>query len=383
MLAAFVASCRYLFMSKNLVSASIIAAALLLWLGSGLFSTDSAQQDHPSLTAQQAGTIEPGDKDLSRVRVEVIRSEARRGFLVLRGRTESKRMVEVKAEIAGKVVRRPVERGARVVKGDLLCEIAVDDRAAAVAEARAALEDAKIEYEGSLKLKEQGLQSETAIARAATRLETARAQLRRQDLNLERTKVVAPFGGVVEELHMNTGDYAVAGAACATLIDLNPMLVRADVTEAEVESLHIGDRVFGRTSVGRDIEGVVTFAGKQSDPVTRTYPVEITVENADYSIRSGLTVSVRIGLEEVQAHQLSPALLTLGDQGGIGIRIVDTSNRVRFYAVSIVEDGPEGVWITGLPETTQLITVGQEFVSNGEMVEPVYTNDSDAEAAQP
>ena len=271
----------------------------------------------------------------------------------------------------------------RVEEGELLCEVAVDDRDAAVAEAEAAFEDARIQYEGSLKLKEQGLQSRTAIAAAAARLEAARAQLRRQVLNLERTRISAPFSGVVEDLHMNTGDYAVPGAVCATLIDLDPMLVRADVTETEVESLRLGGRVSARTSTGRDIEGVVTFVGKQSDPVTRTYPVEITVGNGDYSIRSGLTVSVRFGLGEVQAHLISPALFALDDEGEIGVRTVDRSNRVRFHKIRIIEDGSDGVWVTGLPKTTRLITVGQEFVSVGEIVEPVYSDERSAQVAQP
>lgn len=364
-------------MSKNAVSASIIAVLLLLWLGSGVLFSPSAPEEHPTLAAQQRVPVDAGHRELTPVRVALIRSEPRTRFLVLRGRTESKRTAQVKAEIAGKVVLRPVERGARVATGELLCEIAVDDRAAAVAEAQAALEDASLEYAGILKLKEQGLQSQTAIASSAARLEATRAELHRQKLNLERTRIVAPFAGVVEELHMNTGDYAVPGAACATLIDLNPMLVRADVTEVEVESLQLGDRAVGRTSAGRDIEGVVTFAGKQSDPVTRTYPIEITVENADYSIRSGLTVSVRIGLGEVQAQLISPALLTLDDQGALGVRTVDELKRVVFYSVRIIEDGPEGVWLTGLPDSVRLITVGQEFVSAGEIVEPVNVNPGD------
>ena len=161
------------------------------------------------------------------------------------------------------------------------------------------------------------------------------------------------------------------------------MLVRADVTETEVDSLAPGDRVVGRISVGREIQGLVSFVGKQSDPVTRTYPVEITVDNADYSIRSGLTVSVRIGLGEVPAHQISPALFVLNDQGEIGVRILDKSNRVVFNPLGIIEDGTDGVWVTGLPASTRLITVGQEFVAAGEIFEPVYPDDSDAQVAQP
>jgi membrane fusion protein, multidrug efflux system len=370
-------------MNKNFKSALIIAAVLLLWLASGVFLGDSGPQEHPVIAGSQPAGMVSEKSEPTRVRAEVIRAQPRTRFLVLRGRTESKRMVQVKAEIRGKIVSRPVERGMRVEKGDLLCEVAIDDRTAAVTEAQAALEDARIEYEGSLKLKEQGLQSETAIASSAARQESARAQLQRQLLNLERTRITAPFAGLVEDLHMNIGDYAVPGAPCATLIDLDPMLVKADVNETEVENLGLDDRVLGSTSAGREIQGVVTFVGKQSDPETRTYPVEITVENADYSIRSGLTVSVRISLGEVEAHKISPALFALSDQGEIGVRTLDKSNEVVFSLLRIIEDGPGGVWVTGLPRTTRLITVGQEFVSAGERVEAVYPADSDAQVAQP
>ena len=370
-------------MSKNVISALIVAAILVLWLGSGYFLNEPPPSEHPAIAEQENLAAGTASGELGRVRVEVINSESRTRFLVLRGRTESKRVVEVKAEISGTVVSRPVERGMQVARGDLLCEVAVDDREVAVTEAEAALENAKIEHEGSLKLKEQGLLSQIGIASSGARQEAARAQLHRQKLNLERTRITAPFSGVVEDLHMNAGDYAVPGAPCVTLIELDPMLVRADVTEAEVESLGLGDRVSGRTSVGRELEGAVTFIGKQSDPVTRTYPVEVTVENSDYSIRSGLTVNVRIGLGEVRAHQVSPALFALGDTGEIGLRILDESNKVLFQNVRIIEDGPEGVWVTGLPDTAHLITVGQEFVSAGETVEPIYTNEPGDRVAQP
>jgi len=371
-------------MPRNLILALLVALLLLLWLGSGLFSADSAPAEHPPLALQaQAGSATVGNGNLTRVRARVIKAEARTRYLVLRGRTESKRTVQVKAEIAGKVVSRPVERGMRVEPADLLCAVAVDDREASVAEAQAALEDARIEYDGTLKLRQQGLQSEMAIAGAAARQEAARANLRRQVLNLERTRIVAPFGGVVEELHMHTGDYAVPGAPCVTLIDLDPMLVRADVTEREVGELRPGDRVKGRTSVGQEIEGVGSVVGKQSDSVTRTYPVEVTVDNPDYEIRSGLTASVQIGLGTVRAHQISPALFTLNDEGEIGVRTLDQANRVEFHTVQVIEDGPEGVWVSGLPAITRLITVGQEFVVAGEVVEPVYSDDSTAQLVRP
>jgi hypothetical protein len=58
----------------------------------------------------------------------------------------------------------------------------------------------------------------------------------------------------------------------------------------------------------------------------------------------------------------------LDDAGRVGVRLLDEKNRVRFSLVELVGDHPQGVWVTGLPEKTLLITVGQEYVSNGEEV---------------
>jgi len=359
-------------MRKNLISASLIAICLLLWLLSGILSRSDETLEHPTLAEAEQTASPEAAEHLARVRVRVIEAETRKRIVVLRGRTESKRAVDVKAEIAGKVISRPIERGMQVKSGDVLCKLAIDDREASVVQAQAALEEARIEYQGSLRLEEQGLQSQTAIAGAAARLATARAELRSRELDLERINIVAPYGGFVETLHMNAGDYATPGAVCATLIDLDPMLILAHVTEAEVEKLSLQDSVRGRASTGQEIEGKLTFIGKQSDPQTRTYPVEITVENPDYRWRSGLTVTVEIELEEVAAHQLSPALLALDDEGQLGLRIVGKDDRVEFHRVEIVRDSPGGVWVTGLPGTTLLITVGQEFVHSGQLVEPVY-----------
>lgn len=361
-------------MSKNAVSASLIAILLVLWLGSGLLTNDT-HSTPPAVSAAPA-TFGMDENGLSKVRVAVMTSELRTRHVTLRGRTESKRTVEVKAEIAGKVVSRPVERGMRVSQGQLLCEVTVDDREVAVAEARAGFEQAKIQHAGNLKLGNQGLLSEVTTASSEARQEAARAQLHRQLLNLERTRITAPFDGVIEHLHLNAGDYATPGASCATLIDLDPMLVLAHVTEEEVESLQLGSTVVGGTRNGRQIRGQLSFIGKQSDPVTRTYPVEITVDNADYSLRSGLTVNIRAGLNEVQAHLISSSLLTLGDNGAMGIRTLDAMNRVEFTEVRIIEDAAQGIWITGLPDTANLITVGQEYVTIGQLVEPIYARNA-------
>jgi len=355
------------------MSASIVAGLLFFWLGSGLW-VERPSGPAPVTIVESGSLQQPAIATLSKVRVQLTRAEPRNQSVVLRGRTEAKRIVDATAEISGQVVRRSVERGEQVSRGQLLCEIAIDDRAMAVEEAQAALNKAEIEHQGSLKLAAQGLLSEVAIAASAARQEAAKAQLERQTLNLARTQITAPFDGVVEDFHLAEGDYAMPGDACATVIDLDPMLVTAQVTEEQVEHLRLGSTVQGSTRMGRSLEGELSFIGNQSDPVTRTYAVEITVDNQDYHLRSGLTVSLRVMLDEIQAHYITPSLLTLDAQGDMGVRLIDTGNRVVFSAIEIVEDGPYGMWVSGLPDSAALITVGQEYVTVGTTVDPVYVD---------
>ena len=100
-------------------------------------------------------------------------------------------------------------------------------------------------------------------------------------------------------------------------------------------------------------------------------------------LRSGLTSTVRISLDEVFAHRVSPALFTLNDQGELGLRLIEKENRVEFRAIKVIEDSDRGVWVTGLPRTVSLITVGQETVLAGQTIDPLYPQDTVSDSVQP
>lgn len=356
-------------MRKNLKVASIFAALVLLWLASGLFSEPKAPV--PNLLDAMASM---SDSSLPSVVIEEIRAESRTRRRVLRGKTVSKQTASVSTEISGIVVSRPVERGARVSEGQVLCEIAIDDRAALVTEAMATLTQAEIEHDGALALQGDNLLAEAQVAQSAARLESAKANLLRRELDLRRTKVTAPFSGVVETQPLVVGDLARVGDVCATLINLNPILVEVSVSERDVGALRLGEGASARTSNGEYVEGTITFVGSQSDDLTRTYLAEITIPNPDYEIRAGLTAVVELPGEAVKAHRVSPSLFTLNDAGVLGLRTIDRENRVEFYPVSILEDSPDGAWVTGLPERARLITIGHEFVAEGQVVEAQTTS---------
>ena len=363
-------------MRKTYVTAGVIALVTVAWLMSGQFGDSSAEVRHPTvaeLKEQNVAVVE--DKARTRVRARQIRATDVAEKVTIRGRTENKRTVQVRSELAGRVVARPVERGDQVAEGDLLCRLANDDRPARVAEASEALRQARIDYEGRLRLKSQGFQSESATAQARALLASTQARLKAARLDVERTMIRAPFDGVVETTDVELGDYVQPGTPCATIVDLDPMLLVGRVSERDVQRMAVGGMAEAVLPTGIVVQGPVSFVGQQAEPTTRTYAMEITVPNADLALRSGITARIDVPVATVMAHKVSPALLALDDKGGVGVRTTDADNRVHFHTVQIVADDADGVWVTGLPEYTTLITVGQEFVTAGEVVDVVLEDD--------
>ena len=370
-------------MRSTHLTAIVIAVLIAVWLLSGQLGSEAPP---PQLTlAEQAGlrAAQRADAALTRVRGRIINASRQVRQLRIRGKTENKRTVTVRSETVGTLVERPVERGAEVAAGDLLCRLSLEDRQAGVLESRGALRQAQIEYEGSLKLKASGFQSETLVAQAAARLAAAEAELKRSTLDLARINIKAPFAGIVEDVHQEMGDYLTPGASCATIVDLDPMLLVGRVPEKDVLKVTPGIEAVGLLNDGSQVAGLVSFVGQQSDPETRSYPLEIQVPNGDRRLRSGITTEILIPVSEVMAQKVSPALFALNDEGVIGVRTVNGNRRVEFNPVEIIRDDADGVWVAGLPDMATLITVGQELVVPGEEVEVDYEPAAEMPAAAP
>ena len=368
-------------MRATYLTSILIAVAILAWLLSGALD-EKGPVRHPSLAEQnRQQEAQHQDTEPTRVRGRVIHASPQVQHVVLRGKTENKRTVNVKAETTGRIVDRPVERGSTVEEGDLLCQISMEDRYAALVESREAVKRARLDYQGALKRRERGYQSDAAIAQAKAQLAAAEAKLKRAELDIQRTYIRAPFAGVVEDVHSEIGDYVTPGTTCVTVVDLDPMLLVGRVAEKDVHLLQIDQPATGVLSDGREVTGPVSFIGAQSDPATRTYAVEIELPNPDYELRSGLTTEIRIPVAEVMAQKISPALFALDDAGRIGVRIVNEKGEVEFHPVGVVRDEPDGVWVTGLPEVATIITVGQELVVPGEIVEVDYESSGEMPAS--
>jgi multidrug efflux system membrane fusion protein len=301
----------------------------------------------------------------------------------LRGRTKAKSIVSVLPETAGTVTEVHVQKGQSVAKGDLLCTIdrgtrgaGVDQARAGLLQAQAGLDQAQQQFDTNKRLRDAGLapantaaQFESGLKAAQAAVAASEAAVQNAEAELGRTAVVASVAGVIQDPLASVGSMLGPQAPCATIVELDPMLFVGSVPEARIGLARTGLTATITTITGQVVEGKVTYISATSDPATRSFPVEIEIPNANGALRDGLTATAVVNLGTAPAHLLPQSVLTLDDDGVLGVRTVE-NNIVAFYPVTIVKDTREGIWVTGLPPKVEVITVGQEYVQPGQKVNP-------------
>lgn len=349
--------------SSHLIAGGV-ALALAGWLASGQLEADLAEHEP---TAEAASAEEKA------VAVRVRDSEAVpvARDITLSAHSAAQREVEIRAETSGRVVEVGPPRGALVDAGEVLLRLDPRERSAMVKKGEATLRQRELEFEAATKLGEKGFQAETRVAEVRATLEAARAELELARSTLDHTTIEAPFAGVLERRPVEVGDFVDVGDPVALVVEQDPFLIVGDLAENEVGAVEIGMPGTAELVSGRTVEGRITYVGSRADPATRTFPVELEVLNPDGRFTSGMSAELRIELEEVMAHAVPASVLTLDDSGVLGIKVVDTTGRVRFLAAEILRADGERMWLAGLPDRIRLIIVGQGFVEEGGRVRAV------------
>ncbi len=348
----------------------IIVVVLAAWLASGMVGGGEPTGE----TAPKADQAQP-------VSVAVRTSTAEQVWreVELNGRTAPDRAVTLRAQTAGRIDSISARRGARVKAGEVLARIALDDRGASRNEARAVVKQRRLQYEAVRKMSEKGYQTRTDLAQAKSDLEAAQAQLANIQQDIDNTVVRAPFAGVLETRPVEVGDYVAVGDEIARVIQQNPFVVRGDLAEKDVAFVEPGQPGRARLIDGRMVEGTVRYVATEADEATRTYPVELEVDNPGGRLVAGASAKLILPLEQVEAHEVAADLLTLDEAGEMGIKTIDEDGRVAFHGADIVKSSDDRLWLAGLPESVRLITTGQGFVRAGDAVQIV--DDADAAAA--
>jgi multidrug efflux system membrane fusion protein len=360
-------------MNRSVIMAIGIAVAAAAWVVSGQLGP----RNRPAEATADARA--PADEPAAAVRVRRVAPVERPRGIVVNGRTEASRTVILRAQIPGRIVELGAPQGARVAERALIARIDAEDRKAWFAESQALLRQREIEYEASRKLAEKGYRADTKVAESKAQYDAAKARIERMRLDLAHTEIAAPYRGVLEKRHVEIGSYVKEGDNVATVVDLDPVLVVGFVTERHVGELKPGMAGEATLVDGRRITGKIRYVSTVADATTRTFRVELEVENPDLAVRDGLTAELRVGLAPILAHRVPPSVLTLATDGAVGVKLVDGASKVAFAPVRILADAADGVWVEGLPADSVVITVGHEFVTAGQRVAPAFEAAATAE----
>ena len=352
-------------MKASRLAALGLVAGATLWIGSGYLIGEHPHSDAAIRPAEQAA------KPAFRVAVLETKVEQHARKLVISGRTEADHKMMALARTSGLVLELKVRRGDFVKQGDVIARLSDEAREAQVAQARALVAQRKAELEAKRRLADSGAVAKLDLANIEAQAKAADATLAAADAEAERGLVVAPWSGIITEVPVQPGQALSIGKEVAQIVALDPMLAVVEVAERKLAGVKVGESATIRLVTGETAEGKIRFVSKSANSGTRTYRVDVEVANRDGRIPDGITAEVALKLAPSPSTRIPRSALTFASNGELGVRTVDAQNKVAFVPVAIAEDEQAHMWVTGIADGARVIVQGQDFVREGQGVQPV------------
>ena len=413
-------------MKRSIIVAFLILAGVVGWLGSGQITNVNAQDEANSNTTENKDTNSYKSDDNSNENEELVFSVETKVFkanlidqsIELQGQTIHNKKIDVKSETSGNISEINFSRGDKVNKNLSLVLISMDDRKEKLLSAQKDLERLskelilneknrdnllrqniekiklyEIEYASAKQLIDKGLSSKSKLSLASFNLANAEADredikikfestlanleaqitnvkslLKNIKLDIAKTNISAPFDGIISEKMVEETEFISVGTPLFTIIDLDPIKIEGYLSEFDVNKVSVGTNAIIEDSNGIKKNGTITFISPSAEISTRTFEITIEANNKDLTYKSGITTKIIIKGSELKAHKIPPSILTLLDDGTVGVKAVNKENNVVFYPTKTIKDSIDGMWVSGLPESVNLIISGQEYISIGEKI---------------
>jgi multidrug efflux system membrane fusion protein len=349
-------------LNKSYLIATVFTLGLAAWVLGGYFVKSSGKEtpDAPAV----ADAVAPMTVS---VRTQDARSVEQ--YIVAQGQAEPNGTVTIRAETTGKVAEILADEGATVAAGDVIVRLEPNDRQSRLDRAKAHVREQQGAFEAAETLGKKGYQTQRQSDQIFSSLQTAKAELEEARVELERIEITAPFEGVVLSSPIELGAYVDVNGEVATIVDNDPLVVSLRITQQNIASLKVGQAASLTFATGQQRDGKIRYVAARADEDTRTFRVEVELPNPDGEIPSGISAEAKIPTGSVMAHFVSPAALSLNDEGKLGVKTVNDDNKVAFHTAKIVLSDVNGAWITGLPAHARIITLGHGFVQIGEKVQ--------------
>ena len=346
--------------SRSTWIAGSLVVLIVGWMGSG-FVIPSAEEPQ---------TIMRQEPQPVAVAVKTSSAETVAQFYQAEGQALPDRDTALRAEISGDIAAVMVSKGQDVDAGQVIARFDPANNAADANSAAQELARAQREFDNAEQLLERGVATADRVSQARAALAAAQAQVTEVEQDANALTITAPFAGRIEALDLDEGEFVSAGTDVGRLVDITPLTVAIQVPQQSLTLLAVGQPATVRFITGEERAGTVTFVGTSAASETRTFLAEIEVANDDGAIPAGISAEVIIPTGEAVAHFLSPSIVSLNTEGTLGIKTVNGDDVVVFFPIEVVKAQIDGIWVTGLPDAVDIITVGQGFVNEGETVAP-------------
>lgn len=341
---------------KGPTLAVLLSAGLAAWmsLGPAPVAEEVKENSTPTASYQSVRTILSSAQETTRIiTAEGDTSAARRGIV-------SPRISGILSEIL-------VSKGQAISTGQPIARLEIPGFAAKEDEARVRRDEAQRAYDNAQALARRELASQDRLVSARTDLASAESQWasvqeQRQDMTL-----AAPFSGVLDTLDIEIGDNLSPGDTVAEILDLSRLTIKATIPQAQISSLQLGQAASVSLVTGEKVVGLITYISSQADRQTRSFPVEVEIDNEGGALKAGVSASIEMKGETSRTHAVPSAYLSLGSDGDLIVKSVDDGIVVS-HTVEVVSSGLEEVLVSGLPDEIEIITVGQGFVQSGDAV---------------
>lgn len=334
--------------------AAYVAAFIIFWMLTGLIG--GGEESH-------------GEKELplKNVAVKTFTPQPFVRTVTLTGRSAPKQTVSLSAQTAGQVEEIFIEQGDYVTKGTVLIKIDPATRDERLRAAKASVKEAQALYDTAKRLNAEGYRSDADVTAREAQLASAREALAGVEQDITYTRVESPINGYVERRHVEKGDYVNIGSPTFNIIGQDQFLLTAQLPQRNYDDVQPGQSVKATLLSGQEIEGIVTYKASNADEFTKTYALEMTVDGKKYRIPTGMTATIHIPVETIQALRVPHSALVLKDAGTLAVATVDGSN-VHLQSVTMLTDDSDAVWLTGIDHEADIIIRGQSSVTEGEEV---------------
>ncbi len=361
-----------------MVSKKIIVTFLALSLAVTLAGCEESQEN------------QDGNEDRTRlVAAETISIVPDRfnDFFRITGVVEADEDVVVSSEISGRTLSL-VERGQYVHRGDPIATL--DDRMSRsqYEAARTSFELADDTYQRLQMLYEDEIISTQDYRSARAQRDQAQSQMEQAEKQLGDTRIDAPFDGRVEERFTRTGEALSPGMPVVRLVNNQAVKVVAGIPERYSQDVQEGSpvRINLRNYGGSNYESSISYASSVIDPDTRTYTVEITLENPDGNFKPDMVVDLFVQRRTIENAIIIPRTAIIRDEEGTNVFIASEQNGNKVAELVPVRTGPASGAIVqimeGLQEGDEIVIAGMSTLSSGDRLNILTTTPSNDKAEE-